>query len=57
MQEWKTLTDQGEYAGRTTVWGCENTPAGWVRQVSETRTPSKDGIARTQEELVDYHFN
>ena len=57
VQEWKTLTEQGEYAGRTTVWGCESTPAGWVRQVSETRTPSKDGIARTQEELVDYHFN
>src|SRR5262249_59264284 len=39
VQEWKTLTDQGDYSNRTTVWGCESTPAGWLRQISETRQP------------------
>ena len=57
VQEWKTLDDHGEFAGRTTVWGCEKTPTGWVRQLTETRDPGKTGITRSQQQLVDYKFN
>lgn len=57
VQEWKSLDEHGEFAGRTTVWGCENTPAGWVRQLSETRDADKRGVTRSQQQLVDYKFN
>ena len=57
VQEWKSLDEQGEFTGRTTVWGCEDTPSGWVRQLSETRDPDKAGVTRSQLELVDYRFN
>jgi hypothetical protein len=57
VQEWKSLDEKGEYAGRTTVWGSEKTPAGWVRQITETRDPDKSGITRSQQQLVDYKFN
>jgi hypothetical protein len=57
VQEWKSLDEKGEYSGRTTVWGCETTPAGWVRQVSETRVPDQSGVTRSQQQLVDYKFN
>jgi len=57
VQEWKSLDEQGEFAGRTTVWGCENTPAGWVRQLAETRDPDKGGFTRSQQQLVDFKFN
>ena len=57
VQEWKSLTEEGAYAGRTTVWGCENTPAGWVRQLTETRDPQKGGLTRSQQQLVDFKFN
>jgi hypothetical protein len=57
VQEWKSLDEQGEFASRTTVWGCENTPAGWVRQLAETRDPDKGGFTRSQQQLVDFKFN
>ena len=57
VQEWKSLDEQGEFASRTTVWGCENTPAGWVRQLAETRDADKGGFTRSQQQLVDFKFN
>jgi hypothetical protein len=57
VQEWKSLDDKGEFAGRTTVWGNEKTPSGWVRQVTEARDADKRGMTRSQEQLVDYKFN
>ena len=57
VQEWKSLDEQGEFASRTTVWGCEDTPAGWVRQLAETRDPHKGGFTRSQQQLVDFKFN
>src|SRR5262249_30281780 len=57
VQEWKSLGEDSAFAGRTTVWGCETTPAGWVRQITETRAQSKSGFTRTQQQLADYHFN
>lgn len=57
VQEWKSLAEDSAFAGRTTVWGCETTPAGWVRQITETRAQSKSGFTRTQQQLADYHFN
>ena len=57
VQEWKSVDERGEFTGRTTVWGCEDTPSGWVRQLSETRDPDKAGVSRSQLELVDYRFN
>jgi len=57
VQEWKTLAEDSSFAGRTTVWGCESTPAGWVRQLTETREPNKSGFTRSQQQLADYHFN
>lgn len=57
VQEWKSLDEHGAYAARTTVWGCENTPAGWVRQLTETRDANKGGFTRSQQQLVDYKFN
>ena len=57
VQEWKSLDEHGEFSGRTTVWGCETTPAGWVRQLTETRVPDKGGVTRSQQQLVDYKFN
>ena len=57
VQEWKSLDEKGEFSSRTTVWGSEKTPAGWVRQVSEKRDPGQTGITRSQQELVDFKFN
>jgi hypothetical protein len=57
VQEWKSLDEKGEFSTRTTVWGNETTPAGWVRQVTEKRDPGQTGISRTQQELVDFKFN
>jgi hypothetical protein len=57
VQEWKSLTDAGDFAGRTTVWGCEKTPAGWVRQLTETREAEKGGVSRSQQQLVEFKFN
>jgi hypothetical protein len=57
VQEWKSLDEKGDFAGRTTVWGCETTPAGWVRQLSETREADKSGVTRSQQQLVDFKFN
>lgn len=57
VQEWKSLDEKGDYSSRTTVWGCENTPAGWVRQLTEMREPDKGGFTRSQQQLVDYKFN
>jgi hypothetical protein len=50
----KTLADDGSFAGRTTVWGCEQVPTGWVRRIRETRDPRNGAMARLQEQLVDF---
>ena len=50
----KTLADDGSFAGRTTVWGCEQSPTGWVRRIRETRDARNGAMARLQEQLVDY---
>jgi hypothetical protein len=39
------------------VWGCEKTPAGWVRQLTETREAEKGGVSRSQQQLVEFKFN
>jgi len=50
----KTSTEQGGFAGRTTVWGSELSPTGWVRRIRETRDPRNNAMARFQEQVVDY---
>jgi hypothetical protein len=50
----KTLADDSSFARRTTVWGCEQVPTGWVRRIRETRDPRNGAMARLQEQLVDY---
>ena len=50
----KTTTEQGGFTGRTTVWGCEESPTGWVRRIRETRDPRNNAMARLQEQVVDY---
>jgi hypothetical protein len=50
----KTLADDGSFAGRTTVWGCEQVPTGWVRRIRETRDARNGAMARLQEQLVDF---
>ena len=56
VQVTKTVTDDGAFAGRTTVWGCERAPAGWVRRIRETRDPRDGSMARLQEQLVDFRL-
>jgi hypothetical protein len=50
----KTLAEDGTFAGRTTVWGCEQSPIGWVRRIRETRDSRNGAMARLQEQLVDF---
>ncbi len=50
----KTLADDGSFAGRTTVWGYEQVPTGWVRRIRETRDSRNGAMARLQEQLVDF---
>ena len=52
----KSLSASGEFAGRTTLWGCEQSPTGWVRRIRETRDPRNGGTARLQEQLVDFRL-
>lgn len=50
----KTTAPDGTFAGRTTVWGCEQAPTGWVRRIRETRDARDGAMARLQEQLVDF---
>jgi hypothetical protein len=52
----KTLTDDGTFAGRTTVWCSAEVPTGWVRRIRETRDPRNGAMARLQEQLVDFRL-
>ena len=52
----KTTTESGAFVGRTTVWGSEQAPTGWVRRIRETRDPRNNAMARFQEQLVDYRL-
>lgn len=52
----KTSSPSGAFAGRTTVWGCEQVPSGWVRRIRETRDPRDGAMARLQEQLVDFRL-
>jgi hypothetical protein len=50
----KTLNPDSSFAGRTTVWGSDAVPTGWVRRMHETRDPRDGAMARYQEQLVDF---
>jgi hypothetical protein len=52
----KSVGESGAFAGRTTVWGCEHVPAGWVRRIRETRDPRDGSMTRLQEQLVDFQL-
>ena len=52
----KTLHPDSSFAGRTTVWGSEQVPNGWVRRVRETRDLRDGAMARHQEQLVDFRI-
>lgn len=56
VTETKTLTETGAFAGRTTVWGSDQSPTGWVRRIQETRDPRNGAMARLQEQLVDFRL-
>ena len=52
----KTLHPDSSFAGRTTVWGSEQVPTGWVRRLHETRDARSGAMARQQEQLVDFRM-
>ncbi len=52
----KTLHPDSSFAGRTTVWGNEQAPNGWVRRLHETRDARNGAMAREQEQLVDFRM-
>jgi hypothetical protein len=52
----KTLAPDSTFAGRTTLWGTEQAPCGWVRRIRETRDPRNGAMARLQEQVVDFRL-
>lgn len=56
VQVTKTMTADGAFAGRTTVWGSDQAPTGWVRRIRETRDPRNGAMARQQEQVVDFRL-
>lgn len=52
----KTLNPDSSFAGRTTVWGCDAVPTGWVRRMHETRDARTGAMSRYQEQLVDFRI-